>query len=249
MSSQPFVGTEPQRLVEAEDVEANPELIKLAVEIEKRTGRYSGGPVKSFEAVGRDALATLLSEGLLPSHKLLDFGCGSLRLGYWLIRFLDEGCYFGIEPFRKGVEAGLELGIGEELQEFKRPRFSFSNENNFGVFDEQFDYVIARSILTHTAPGMLTSILKSFRTTCPAGVFLASYWREDSKSHYHTVPNRTSGIEAVGDSLDIDDQRFIAVVRYTFAYIEAAARSTDLAVEELNRPTINKQIWLKFTPI
>ena len=31
-------------------------------------------------------------------HRLLDFGCGSLRLGRMAIPYLLEGHYFGIEP-------------------------------------------------------------------------------------------------------------------------------------------------------
>ncbi|MEO0438573.1 MAG: class I SAM-dependent methyltransferase [Pseudomonadota bacterium] len=215
--------------------------------IERRTGHYSGGPLDSFEAVGRDALQTLLSEGLLPSHRLLDFGCGSLRLGYWLIRFLDRGRYFGIDPIRKGVEAGLDIVLEKDLERFKVPRFAFNSDCDMGVFETQFDFVVARSILTHTAPGMLHSILKSFSTTCPNGTLIASYWREDSRENYHSVPTRTSGIELCGDNLDLGDERFVAVVRYTLAYIEAAAKSANLSVQELNRPSINKQIWLKFT--
>jgi hypothetical protein len=224
-------------------------LIDMAKAIEAASGHYTGGPSQSFEEVGRDAFCLLLSQGLLPSHKLLDFGCGSLRIGYWLIRFLDSDCYSGIEPKSTGVRAGLEFAIGKELEEFKRPQFSFRGDNKMGVFETEFDYVHARSILTHTAPGMLASILNSFRETCPHGTLIASYWREDSDLYFHTNPRRENGIEAVGDHLSSDDMRFIAVVRYTFHYMRQAASDAGLSVVEIDQGPINKQIWLKFSPI
>jgi len=46
---------------------------------------FTGGPLEVFELVGRDAMVNLLLNGLLPAHRVLDFGCGSLRIGYWLI--------------------------------------------------------------------------------------------------------------------------------------------------------------------
>ena len=59
---------------------------------------FLGGPKRDFERVGRLGFEVLLAEQLRPSSRVLDVGCGALRLGYWLMRFLDPGCYFGIEP-------------------------------------------------------------------------------------------------------------------------------------------------------
>jgi hypothetical protein len=55
-------------------------------------GIFLGGPAKLFETAGRTLLITLLSEGLTPSSKVLDIGCGCLRGGYWLIHFLGKSC-------------------------------------------------------------------------------------------------------------------------------------------------------------
>jgi len=62
---------------------------------------FLGVPVETFELGGRRHLITLLNEGLNPESKLLDVGCGCLRIAYWLARFLDTGCYYGIEPARQ----------------------------------------------------------------------------------------------------------------------------------------------------
>ncbi len=52
-------------------------------------GIYLGGLVEDFESSSSKLLITLLSEGITPSSKVLDIGCGCLRGGYWLIHFLD----------------------------------------------------------------------------------------------------------------------------------------------------------------
>jgi hypothetical protein len=85
---------------------------------------FTGGPTDQFEPVGRETFVALLECGLLPHHNFLDFGCGALRLGYWLIRFMDEGRYFGIEPNTKWLDAGKRITIGQELRNQKKPRFN-----------------------------------------------------------------------------------------------------------------------------
>jgi SAM-dependent methyltransferase len=74
----------------------------------RQQGIFSGGPPQLFESAGRLQLATLVREGLYPYSRLLDVGCGCLRAGYWLIRLLDPGCYYGIEPNTKMLQAGIE---------------------------------------------------------------------------------------------------------------------------------------------
>ena len=54
---------------------------------------------------GQDMLKLLKRHGLKPSHRLLDFGCGSLRVGRWLIKYLNRGRYFGIDPNTWLIEA------------------------------------------------------------------------------------------------------------------------------------------------
>ncbi len=95
-------------------------LLERARELQAR-GIFLGGPPSRFEIAGRKLLMTLLSEGLVPSSRVLDIGCGCLRGGYWLIHFLDEGRYFGIEPNTTMVEAGMSVLLEPGLKESKRP--------------------------------------------------------------------------------------------------------------------------------
>lgn len=67
---------------------------------------FQGVPLETFEEAGRNQFITLLELGLSPESRVIDIGCGVLRLGYWLIPFLHEGCYYGIEPAQQRVNLG-----------------------------------------------------------------------------------------------------------------------------------------------
>src|SRR5687767_8651909 len=98
---------------------------------------FLGGPRKDFERLGRHMFVLLVKEGLLPRHKVLDIGCGSLRAGYWLIHFLDPGGYCGVEPHQKMLKAGRELILEDGLEETKRPQFTDNDQFDFSVFGER----------------------------------------------------------------------------------------------------------------
>lgn len=244
------------------------ELVEMGRRVAQDTGHYSGGNVRDFEKVGRHTFQTLLANGLEPSHRVLDFGCGSLRNGYWLMRFLDSGNYYGIEPVEKGVRAGLKHLIGPELETFKQPTFLFNRDNDIGAFGVPFDFVVARSILSHTCPGMLHQMLKTFADSSPDGTLFASYWRHDLPSplrwwqrrsrhnpeitRYSNMAVNTSRLKeqeiyAVGDELPDDDMRFIQIITYSLARIQKIAALYGLSAEEdWTFTPINQQIWLKF---
>jgi hypothetical protein len=100
--------------------------------------RFLGCPIAEFESGGRMMFEVLLREGLAPSSRVLDVGCGALRLGYWVMRFLDPGCYFGIEPNVEMRELGLEL-IEPDVINRAQPSFSEDTSFDFSVFGERFD--------------------------------------------------------------------------------------------------------------
>jgi hypothetical protein len=85
--------------------------------------RFLGVPIRDFEKAGREQLIYLLKAGVNPGSRVLDLGCGVLRGGYWLIHFLDPGCYCGTEPHEERLEIGIHSILKPETLEIKRPRF------------------------------------------------------------------------------------------------------------------------------
>ena len=213
-------------------------LQEIAQLIDKETP-YTGGPIQYFERVGRNTFITLLQNGLRPDHTILDFGCGALRLGYWIVRFMDEGNYYGIEPVKSMLEAGKQYSLGDAIIAAKQPQFSLNDVCDFSVFDVKFDFVVARSIFTHTTPAMLRKILQQFSeygTENP--IMLASYWPIENK-----FPQGGEN----GDELALDDWRFKRVIKYSFGTISRWSQEFGLKVSKFElSPQINGQIWLKF---
>jgi hypothetical protein len=113
------------------------------------------GPPDEYDLVCAMSFNLLTSCGLRQHHKLLDIGCGSLRLGRLLIPYLNSSGYVGLEPNRWLIEAGLQYELGSSLVEQRKPTFIFDTDLETLSPDIRFDYVIAQSIFSHTAPDLL----------------------------------------------------------------------------------------------
>lgn len=202
-------------------------------------GIFLGGPKRVFEEGGKKQLITLLMEGLHPQSKVLDIGCGCLRGGYWLIHFLGDGCYFGIEPNIKMLEAGQRILLEPELMKNKNPKFDHNSDFNFNVFNEKFDFFVARSIWTHASKQQIQSMLDGFINTAnKGGEFLTSYkkpilWKRDYK-----------GRNWVGKSHE-SNQR--GIVRHSFSWIQSECKKRNLVAEEIKGSAYNfgRQTWIR----
>lgn len=119
------------------------------------------GPPDRFDFMSATQFALLFQLGLRETHSVLDFGCGSLRLGRVLIPFLREGGYFGIDPNRWLIEDGLARELGQSIKELKKPAFSYNDDFDCRVFNTQFDFIVAQSILTHAGREMTEAFFAS----------------------------------------------------------------------------------------
>jgi SAM-dependent methyltransferase len=105
--------------------------------------------------MGRFYFDWLLKQGLLPSHRVLDLGCGSGRFGIWLIPFLDEGHYFGIDPHLRSLVAFANYEIVLHGLAKKRPRLFLNGDFNFAFFEAKFDLLLDCYVTRHCAPAMV----------------------------------------------------------------------------------------------
>lgn len=204
-------------------------------------GVFLGGPPDLFEVAGQKLLMALLSEGLRPGALVLDIGCGCLRGGYWLIHFLDERCYCGIEPNVAMLEAGTRILLEPGLAEAKKPRFDHGSEFDLTVFDERFDFFVARSIWTHASKRQIQTMLDGFQKTAnPEAVFLASYIPAASDRDDYV------GEAWVGRSHDSDAP---GMVRHRLDWIQDECAGRGLCAEEITDPLLNfgSQVWLKIS--
>lgn len=202
-------------------------------------GIFLGGPARLFETAGQKSLITLLSEGLNPNCKVLDIGAGCLRGGYWLIHFLDEGCYFGIEPNAEMLEAGCRILLEPGLADLKKPRFDHNADFDFTVFGETFDFFVARSVWTHASKQQIQAMLDGFVSTSNSGgIFLTSYVKPTIfKKEY-------MGTEWVGRS---HESTTPGIVRHSLGWIQAECAKRELIAEEIKGKAYNfgGQTWLR----
>lgn len=182
---------------------------------------------KSVKENGRDALGGwgtgigrlqfefLKSQGLEPSHSLLDLGCGTLRGGKHFIEYLNTGQYTGMDLSESAIEQGKEYA-GNELIEAKGPRFLINDDLQFHEFaGNSFDYVIAQSVLSHLKIHQIEECFENVhRILEPESKFYATYFNKS---------------DAGASSLNG------YVFSYEFEVIERLAEDSGLVVRELSK--------------
>jgi hypothetical protein len=149
----------------------------MGLESGDRDYRAYVGPPQFYDLVAGLAAGLLFAVGLRETHKLLDLGCGSLRVGRVLIPYLRPDNYFGVEPNRWLIEEGIEKELGRDLVALKRPSFRHVSDFSADAFGVPFDYALAQSIFSHTYPDMAASGLKGIaKALSPQGLLFATYF-------------------------------------------------------------------------
>ena len=134
------------------------------------------GPPGRFDIMSASQFALLFQFGLRDWHSVLDFGCGSLRLGRLAIPFLQPQRYFGIDPNKWLIDEGIARELGESAIQLKQPKFDYNERFDCGVFGRKFDFIIAQSIVTHTGPDLADALFASAAANLEAeGLFFFSF--------------------------------------------------------------------------
>jgi SAM-dependent methyltransferase len=230
---------------------------------------FLGGPVKDFERVGRLSFQVLLSEGLVPSSRVLDVGCGALRVGYWLMHFLEPGCYHGIEPNTEMLDVGLREIVEPETVARAQAHFSDDDSFDFSAVGTGFDLVLARSIWTHASKQQIAAMLASFAATAaPQGVFLATY--HPASAALELVRRRPrlerrlaagerlgrtlAAMPGFGRSADYAGEGWVGrshesdeagIVHHSLGWITGEAERHGLRAGHVSHPLVNHQYWLR----
>jgi SAM-dependent methyltransferase len=134
------------------------------------------GPPTQYDFMGATQFRLLCTLGLRAHHYLLDLGCGSLRSGRLFLSYLDEGRYFGIEPNKWLIEDAISNQVGKDLIELKKPQFDYNSDFETNVFSEQFDFIIAQSIFSHTGRDLIAMAMRNIKESLrPNGLLVATF--------------------------------------------------------------------------
>ena len=118
------------------------------------------GPPKNYDLVAAMAFNLLTCAGLRQGHKVLDVGCGSLRIGRLLIPYLNAGNYIGVEPNRWLVRDGILNEVGRDQIRIKRPVFSYRDSLNEFREPLKIDYALAQSVFSHCGQDLVLRWLR-----------------------------------------------------------------------------------------
>jgi SAM-dependent methyltransferase len=126
-------------------------------------------------ALGKYIHDFVVAAGLLPQHRLLDFGCGALRFGIWVIPYLDEGNYFGVDSHLPSLEAATAYEAPLHGLDEKRPRLLWSEEFAFSHFETPFDVIVDFASSSHFGKKRLRRIVSEYvNVLAPGGRLLTS---------------------------------------------------------------------------
>src|SRR5579863_3214576 len=113
------------------------------------------GPPEDYDLIAAMTFNLLTTLGLRQGHRVLDVGCGSLRLGRLLIPYLNAGNYTGIEPNKWLVDEGVQRETGLDQIRTKQPTFYFDSSAKALPPDQSFDFAVAQSIFSHCGPDLV----------------------------------------------------------------------------------------------
>ena len=197
---------------------------------------FIGFQPEHYECGGREQFIYLLRAGLMPDSKVVDIGCGVLRAGYWLIHFLNPGCYFGIEPHEGRLENGKLRILEEEVLAAKVPKFDTNPDFNTSVFGEKFDFFLAYSIWTHAAKWGIEATLDSFvRDAKPGAVFLTTYLPANEEHPDY------DGDTWVGSS---HESMSVGCIHHSTEWVEEQCAKRELTMERLPPDLSYRMSWL-----
>lgn len=130
-----------------------------------------------WDEIGKLQFDYLKNDGLAPSDRLLDVGCGCLRGGIHFVEYLEVGNYFGIDISEDLLNAGYELEIARLNLQHKLPRENLRTTGDFDAtpFGMEFDAVLALSVFTHLPINHIRLCLARLEPSVrPGGNFFAT---------------------------------------------------------------------------
>jgi hypothetical protein len=175
-----------------------------------RGGHPAIGAAARAVRASSELLDILLTHGLQPGHVVVDYGCGSFRLGKALIQHLEPGHYWGLDVIDEFLESGMAL-LEPELKAAKRPNARVINAESLAeTAAAKPDFVISWHVCSKVPPSRLQDYFgKIVALLSPTGVALVHFPEAEERrrqSRYSWAENRQTiaeALRAVDPALDV----------------------------------------------
>ena len=147
-----------------------------------------------WQEIGDLQFEFLMRNGLAAHHTLIDVGCGALRCGIPIIRYLDCENYFGLDINSSLIEAA-RFELANEGLTNKHPQLLVNEKFDFARFGVYFDFAIAQSVFTHLDAKLITECLVELHKVLkPDGKFFATFFRAPSAGHAGPIRHEPDGV-------------------------------------------------------
>jgi SAM-dependent methyltransferase len=205
-----------------------------------------------FRGIGAEFLGRLVRDaGLLPSHRVLDIGCGIGRLALPMTQYLDQsGTYDGIDPLRDAIEwcaatiTPVYSNVRFQNLDLHHPRY-----NPGGIVDTAtvrlpfddgtFDIVCMISVLTHLhEPDVLRYAEETARLLVPGGLCFATAFLMN--------PAARAALAAGNGCLDFDPEGPGPIYEGNAAPLAAVAFDEDVLVEKFLRHGLRRRLPVEY---
>lgn len=158
-------------------------------------------------------VAKLVAAGIEPGDVLVDFGCGTLRVGASLIEYLEPNRYVGLDIDQKILDVGREM-LPPGMFDAKRPRLAVVTPQSLSeVAALHPKWVFSKGVLQHVPPSELGEFFQSLAAVMhpeTVGMLRAQIGSKNeqisAKSWLHTVEDLQRAAAAYGLDLKINEQ-------------------------------------------
>jgi SAM-dependent methyltransferase len=153
--------------------------------------------LRDFVLVGESTVRWLISQGLQPSHRVLEVGCGIGRMAIPLTRYLLPGAsYDGIDITAAKIDY-CRSSVGRVAKNFRfvhadvyskyyNPRGKMAAAAyTFPYGDGTIDFAFLTSVFTHMLPDDVAHYLSEIsRVLVPGGRCISSFWITDKPKNH-----------------------------------------------------------------
>jgi SAM-dependent methyltransferase len=172
---------------------------------------------------GQWAFDLLREKGLQRNHFVLDVGCGSLSTGRHLLAFVGEQHYWGVEPERARIEAGVRFELPQAGVSPERGTLVVSDTFDLSSIPRRFDFAISENLFSRLSLNRIARCIASVvRHLAPDGRFFATWYE-------NPAPDNFDALDRGGFTTHADAEPY----HYSYAVLEGLCEAVGARAERV----------------